>query len=467
MTIQYRCRCGQEVTLRPRESTYLLVGLLVGLTLLNTLLSVYLVVQLSTSGESTGPQVRAEREPAAPFRGGPESESDEVPPILRPSTSELAPSAQSEPNSSQSDISDVGDPKRLDVAATNVVLANDGDGNSQAEAVAAKPELPARVRLLAPSHLDGTLMAGLLDAPPTGATDRLAAWLAVIAWGPASLREQARESLSRDALTRDNRWVVDRIALHAAGLDLTAEDESERALLSSLEAAWPTAAHPSWTQEWSPRARGWSESVRTQLQTERDIVILVDLTESMEVEVGRAVGAFKSLLPRLWSSAGSWRWGWVGYRDEVAETQPLSADPDVFLASLDAWRCESGGDVPEGVDRALFETLRFGAFQWRPTAEHVLVVLGDAPPPYERIEGMVSLMGAAHQSPERHTLHALGVLREEGFDRVPGFAELARAGGGGALFIAEDRFSEDEALLEPLWQLLLAPTGPSWTDRPW
>ena len=32
MSIQYRCRCGQEVVLRPRDGVYLVVGLLVGAT---------------------------------------------------------------------------------------------------------------------------------------------------------------------------------------------------------------------------------------------------------------------------------------------------------------------------------------------------------------------------------------------------------------------------------------------------
>ncbi|MFQ5655423.1 MAG: hypothetical protein ACE5GW_11930, partial [Planctomycetota bacterium] len=188
---------------------------------------------------------------------------------------------------------------------------------------------------------------------------------------------------------------------------------------------------------------------------------VVRLTESMAAETEASAAALRRLLPLTLGAEGERRWGWVGFRDEVVDRFALTADGDAFLATLQRWRCERGGDVPEGVDEALFEALRFDSFEWNPKARHIFLVIGDAPPPYERISGMVSLVEAAHASPEGFEVRCLGILREAWIEGVPGFQELADASGGMAIFEREG-----EPLLEAWWRLIVGSAAPAWGEGP-
>ena len=65
MTIQYRCRCGQEVILRPRESTYLVVAAILALCLVNAVFTGLLWwklggLQAETDVPATGPAAASE-----------------------------------------------------------------------------------------------------------------------------------------------------------------------------------------------------------------------------------------------------------------------------------------------------------------------------------------------------------------------------------------------------------------------
>ena len=64
-------------------------------------------------------------------------------------------------------------------------------------------------------------------------------------------------------------------------------------------------------------------------------------------------------------------------------------------------------------------------------------------------------------SPEAWVIHCLGVLREPQMESVPGFREVAQAGGGRIDFVREG-----EPLLGPLWGLLIGDGPASWGERP-
>jgi len=192
-----------------------------------------------------------------------------------------------------------------------------------------------------------------------------------------------------------------------------------------------------------------------------DLVLLVDLSESMSEEIPALRASLARVVPPLLRARLDLRMGWIGYRDEVVDREDLGALSGALLPSFERWRCEGGGDVPEGVDEALFEALRVGGFEWRTGAEHRLLVLGDAPPPYERIADLVELGRAAHSAPERFTIDTVGLIREPERPEVPGFRSLAKMAGGEARFLPSGAI-EDSIL----WELLLGASGPRWEDRP-
>jgi hypothetical protein len=191
-----------------------------------------------------------------------------------------------------------------------------------------------------------------------------------------------------------------------------------------------------------------------------DLVLRIDLTESMAAEVDAARGALREMLPELLSARPGWRCGWIGYRDEVVDRCPLTDEAPLLLASFDRWRCEAGGDVPEGLDEALFEAFRVGALPWRAGAQHRFIVLGDSPPPYDRIAEMVELARSAHGAPERFTVDCLGILREEEWEEVPGFRDLAEATAGSCRFVPEG-----SEIAGHWWSLLAGDSAPRWEDH--
>lgn len=488
MTIQYRCRCGQEVTLRPKDSTYLVVGLILGLTFLNTALLGYLLLreppQAPPSPANSLPPPVA-HEPASPSptlrsseRSSSESSSSESGPS-KPGAKPQSPTpvVRQEQASldSASDLSSVAVLKTKGARAEGSTppVPNATDPQTQLPDSGPSPVLDAEVAkvpeapvgadyelvLRRPALLDGLALGlGVLE-PPADSGGRLANLLAGAVWGRGFVAEQARIELGRLGAA----WLI------AAGQDpadpsvwrIREPESSVRVrTLRDLATGWERLSGSLGKGGGSDGAR-WNAEVRAQLPDAVDYVFLADLSESMEAEVAATVQSLRSMVPLLDHAEGRRRWGWIGYRDEVVATQPLTANADEFLESLDAWQCEGGGDVPEGVDRALFEALRYGAFGWNPESEHVLLLLGDAPPPYERIESMVSLMEAAHKSPERHQLRCMGFVREDSFDEVPGFAALAQAGGGQVLYPREGK-----SLNEAWWRLFVGSSGPKWSQRP-
>jgi len=114
-----------------------------------------------------------------------------------------------------------------------------------------------------------------------------------------------------------------------------------------------------------------------------DVVFAVDTTGSMG---GLIEGAKRT----VWSIAthirntdpqADLRIGLVAYRDigdvYVTKPFPLTGDLDGVYGELSKYRADGGGDTPEDVDAAVNDALRM---QWRPGAQKLMFVVGDAPP---------------------------------------------------------------------------------------
>lgn len=493
MSIQYRCRCGQEVTLRSREPVYLVIGLVLGLTVLN---SVLLLVVWSRLGEQSAASSAAATQ--APDGMAPDANAtdDDAPaaaagrqgsqrtgfvpsraapqPSTSPAGSEVNPAAAARSQPLAPEATQSTDAPTADSSGA----VSSGRGSSATEGVGAtvvplEPPAGAVVELGRPELLDPVILWACVRPSQRKGLDRALGWLAGATWGAGFIRESARRQLAADAefgwlLEAANESAPGTLRLEVANVaDSVRTAEPDRVVakqlswLRSAESRWP-ALWPEVLESLSPEVAVWRDGLSA--PRPRDVLLLIDLSESMAADIEPIRQALSAQLPLL-ADAGvgqrGRRWGWISYRDEVLETAPLTADVDAFLASTASWQAEGGGDVPEGVDRAIFEALRYQSFEWDESADHVLVVIGDAPPPYERIAPMTSLVAGAHGSAEKHVCHTLGFLREEQYRTVPGFREVAEAGGGRALFLAAG-----EGVAEPLWGLLTGARSAPWKSRP-
>lgn len=115
-----------------------------------------------------------------------------------------------------------------------------------------------------------------------------------------------------------------------------------------------------------------------------DVVFAVDTTGSMG-------GLIESAKRTVWSIAthirrtdpdALLRVGLVAYRDigddYVTRDFALTADLDAVFAELSSYRAAGGGDTPEDVDAALYDTVH--KMQWREGAKKLVFLVGDAPP---------------------------------------------------------------------------------------
>ncbi|MFN0058438.1 MAG: vWA domain-containing protein [Planctomycetota bacterium] len=338
-----------------------------------------------------------------------------------------------------------------------------------------------------PPALDGLAFGLLLEKPPVTDEARALLCLAARAWGVGTQRERALELVSATAGEEWDLVRADFSAIASGGFaESTASADSATAPSHShlvidrarwlLKAADFEAAREKWLSHWkstlaaaesSTAVAAWLAAARAEFATERDVVLLIDLSESMAAEVELLAAALRRFLPltagaRAAGEHSRWRWGWIGYRDEVVDSFTLGEDLDAFVDSLSRWRAEGGGDVPEGLDRALFEALRFGGCPWRPGVIHDLIAIGDAPPPFERISSAISLMRSAHASPERYLFSVVGLVRED-LQRgsIPAFAELAAVAGGQSVFLARP-----DELPSAWWQVLMKSNSVTWTAGP-
>lgn len=121
--------------------------------------------------------------------------------------------------------------------------------------------------------------------------------------------------------------------------------------------------------------------LKTLLRDNLDLVLCLDLTKSMKVDLA----ALKSdLLPGLAERVAAlkkFRLGLVLYKDYgeafLTKPLPLSADPTRWIQTVAAAEAAGGGDIPEAVVEAL--DAASGLFDKTGTADRLIVVFGDAP----------------------------------------------------------------------------------------
>jgi Mg-chelatase subunit ChlD len=176
--------------------------------------------------------------------------------------------------------------------------------------------------------------------------------------------------------------------------------------------------------------RGLAGSLKEDMASGVEVVIAVDVSRSMDAGLKGFLEEARWLLPALsWAVPGI-RVGAVLYRDDVEVCAGFTPQPAAdLLRVLQGARAEGGGDVPEGVHQALKAALSLGRFDWRKDSQKHILVIGDAPPPYREVVGLLGLAAQAHLQ-GGYKVHALSVRPEEGRSSVAFFPELARAGGG-------------------------------------
>lgn len=115
-----------------------------------------------------------------------------------------------------------------------------------------------------------------------------------------------------------------------------------------------------------------------------DVVFAVDTTGSMGGLIEgakRTVWSIASHIKKTDPNANI-RIGLVAYRDIGDEyvTRPfsLTTDLDAVYAELSGYVAAGGGDTPEDVDAALYDSLH--KMEWRSDAKKMIFVVGDAPP---------------------------------------------------------------------------------------
>jgi Mg-chelatase subunit ChlD len=142
------------------------------------------------------------------------------------------------------------------------------------------------------------------------------------------------------------------------------------------------------------------------------------------------------------------RIGLVTYHDAAAARVALSPRLAKLRETLLNVSPAGGGDMPEGVDKALDVALT-PQFGWRKRSEKTVVIVGDAPmhaadvqPTMRRVAAMHSELGMRF-----NTVSTGGQL-------VPELEELAKQGGGRALQLKQTQQLVSEVLLlifgEPL-----------------
>ena len=166
-----------------------------------------------------------------------------------------------------------------------------------------------------------------------------------------------------------------------------------------------------------------------------DLAICLDCTASMYGELAAAQGGIDDLMRFTGDVTASARVAVVAYRDrrDEFETKAWDFTSDIEQARQQIWTlsADGGGDTPESVHDAL--NLAFTKLSWRPDANKVLVLVGDAPPHVGEGSLCVKLAERAKAEAELIT-HAIQV---EGKD-VKHFPEIAKAGGGRCVTLEDD-----------------------------
>jgi Mg-chelatase subunit ChlD len=143
-----------------------------------------------------------------------------------------------------------------------------------------------------------------------------------------------------------------------------------------------------WSRGQSAALQVQLKEVQTVQRPRLDLVFLVDATGSMGDEIAklktsmRAVAAQIAQLP----TAPDVCYGLVTYRDRgdayLTRSIDLTHDLGSFQSALAQAQAAGGGDTPEALNEALYETVH--GLSWRRDAVRLVVLVADAPPHLDR-----------------------------------------------------------------------------------
>lgn len=184
-----------------------------------------------------------------------------------------------------------------------------------------------------------------------------------------------------------------------------------------------------------------SDSIQNTASRQLDLVLLIDATGSMADEWDFLKSGLNEIAAQFNSQPDSiiLRYGFVVYRDQE-KSDPiqlfsLTNDWNLFAENLMTVTAVGGGDYPENLNGGLYRAVT--RMNWNPAAEHLLILLGDAPPypnteetvPFEEI-----LLGAVEQNITIFTVGSDG-LNETG---AAIYQQIADMGNGRFIFVSHN-----------------------------
>jgi|AGTN01.3.fsa_nt_gi Subtilisin-like serine proteases len=135
------------------------------------------------------------------------------------------------------------------------------------------------------------------------------------------------------------------------------------------------------------REHSINQVIKTDTDEGLDVCFVVDTTGSMEDDIANAKENMNEILGELSAKSENFRVAIIDYRDFADRAQPydypsmlrldFSQDIDEITSAINALDLGDGGDDNETVYSGLMAAAELG---WRPEAQKVIIVLGDAPP---------------------------------------------------------------------------------------
>jgi hypothetical protein len=178
-----------------------------------------------------------------------------------------------------------------------------------------------------------------------------------------------------------------------------------------------------------PATAAWPEC-RCFTRTPLDLVLILDVTDSMGNKISLVQGEMAEIVKVLQNNVAELRVGQVSYGESL-EAHGFTSDPKVIKERLDRLRVLGNF---EPVDLALQKAL---AMDWSPAARKVIIIIGDEPPDnHDNVTATEKSYELAAEARERgiivHTVSALDPRTP-----LPEFVEIAKRGGGEALVLPQ------------------------------
>lgn len=190
-----------------------------------------------------------------------------------------------------------------------------------------------------------------------------------------------------------------------------------------------------------PRIPPVASEIRELNKAGLDVVLCLDQTGSMGHVLAEAKARLQLLTLLIGLVVKDYRFGLITYDDGLKVFEPLTADVAALRATLDKVQAAGGGDIPEGVDKALENACRADA-GWRKRSVKTVIIVGDAPPHEPDMPATLARAGSM-KGELRIVVHAVST----GHAAVPQLEKIAEAGGGRSLLLGQPERLVSEVLL--------------------